>query len=46
MVKKKARIVAKSFSETNINNIELLIDNMCFILFVKGENGFTQSAFL
>ena len=45
--KKKIRIVAKRFSETDINNIELLIDNMSFILFfVKGGKGFTQSAFL
>ena len=44
--KKKVRIVAKKFSETDINSIELLIDNMCFILFVKGGKGFTQSAFL
>ena len=43
MVKKEARIVAKKFSETNINNIEFLIDNECVILIFKG---FTQSAFL
>ena len=29
--KKKARIVAKKFSETNINSIEFLIDNECVI---------------
>ena len=35
--KKKIRIVAKRFSETDINNIELLIDNMSFIFFLLRE---------